>query len=307
MIVCAGEALIDMLPRQTAAGEEAFAPYAGGAVFNTAIALGRLGCPTGFVSGLSNDLFGTLLVDRLAGSNVSTEFAVRSDAPTTLAFVRLEDGHATYTFYDENTAGRMLEPVAMPILPTDVKAAFFGGISLVGDPCGAAYEAMMAAHAERCAIMIDPNVRPTFVTDETAYRARIRRMMEMADIVKVSDEDLHWLLGDGSIEDHAKALLASRTGLVCVTEGAEGATGFTANGAIKVAAETASVVDTVGAGDTFNAGVLASLFGAGFLDREAIANIEAESVENALTLGARAAAVTVSRAGANPPWAKELA
>src|SRR5919112_922413 len=116
MILSCGEALIDMLPRTTPAGEAAFAPYAGGAVFNTAIAIGRLGAPSGFFSGLSADLFGDLLRKVLRDSKVDTAPAHVSARPTTLAFVRLTDGQATYTFYDENTAGRMLSPADLPAL-----------------------------------------------------------------------------------------------------------------------------------------------------------------------------------------------
>ena len=105
MILCCGEALIDMLPRETDAGEPAFAPYPGGAVFNTAIALGRLGEAAGFYSGLSSDLFGQMLDKALTASGVDASLAPRVPRPTTLAFVPLTDGHAQYAFYDENTAG----------------------------------------------------------------------------------------------------------------------------------------------------------------------------------------------------------
>ncbi len=178
MILCAGEALIDMLPRQTAASEAAFAPYPGGAVFNTAIALGRLGADTGFFTGLSRDLFGTMLDDALTASKV-TSLAHRSDRPTTLAFVTLTDGQARYAFYDENTAGRMLTPADLPTLPANVDALFFGGISLVVEPCGAAYEALMTRESKTRVTMIDPNIRAGFITDEAAYRARIDRMLAL--------------------------------------------------------------------------------------------------------------------------------
>ncbi|KKL21687.1 hypothetical protein LCGC14_2442940, partial [marine sediment metagenome] len=130
MILCCGEALIDMLPR-THGGEKSFAPHAGGAVFNTAIALGRLGCDTAFFSGLSDDLFGQMLTDALAASGVDASPAARSDRPTTLAFVTLTDGQASYAFYDENTAGRMLSQDDLPTLGPDTQALFLGGISLV--------------------------------------------------------------------------------------------------------------------------------------------------------------------------------
>lgn len=102
MIVCCGEALIDMLPRESKAGEPAFAPYAGGAVFNSAIALGWLGAPVEFFCGLSSDLFGQQIRDVLASSNAGSRYAPISARPTTLAFVRLTDGQATYTFYGEH-------------------------------------------------------------------------------------------------------------------------------------------------------------------------------------------------------------
>ncbi|MGI1662678.1 carbohydrate kinase family protein [Palleronia sp. KMU-117] len=306
MILCCGEALIDMLPRRTEAGEDAFAPHAGGAVFNTAIALGRLGRPTGFFSGISTDLFGDLLARTLSDSSVSSRLAVRSDRPTTLAFVRLVNGHASYAFYDENTAGRMLSPEDLPDLQDEVGALFFGGISLVVEPCARAYEALLLREAPSRVIMIDPNIRPGFIRDEAAYRARIARMIAAADIVKLSDEDLHWLEGAGDTDAQATALLARGPRLVCITRGAEGVSGYAPGRRIDVAAERATVVDTVGAGDTFNAGLLASLDAAGVLAKGAVATLSDAAIRAALTLGARAAAVTVSRAGANPPWADEL-
>mgnify|MGYP001766448346 CR=1 FL=1 len=306
MILCCGEALIDMLPRETTAGEPAFAPYPGGAVFNTAISLGRLGSATGFLSGLSTDLFSAKLSAALAASNVDAGLAIRSDRPTTLAFVTLQDGHASYAFYDENTAGRMLVPADLPTLPATVRALFFGGISLPVDPCGSAYEALMLREAPTRVTMIDPNIRPGFIRDEAAYRARLSRMITVADIVKLSDEDLRWLEGPGEIEPLARGLLARGPKLVFVTEGAKGAHGFSAGLSLFEPSRRVTVVDTVGAGDTFNAGILAALDRAGALDKPALAAAGADLISACLRLGAAAAAVTVSRAGANPPWAKEL-
>lgn len=301
MILCCGEALIDMLPRETAAGENAFAPYAGGSVFNTAIALGRLGAPAGFLSGLSTDLFGQILDATLAASNVDASLAIRSDRPTTLAFVKLTGGQAEYAFYDENTAGRMITPADLPALPVEIDALFFGGISLPPDPCGATYEALMLREAPTRVTMIDPNIRPGFITDEAAYRARIGRMMGAADIIKSSDEDLAWLGLD------ARALVAGGAKLVCLTEGSKGVTAYWPGGETFVAAKKVAVVDTVGAGDTFSAGLLAGLHKGGLLTKPALAALTEAQLVPALELGVAAAAVTVSRAGANPPWAHELA
>ena len=307
MILSCGEALIDMLPRESVTGEPAFAPYPGGAVFNTAIALGRLGAPAGFLSGLSTDLFGQMLEAALAASGVDTSLVIRSARPTTLAFVRLVGGQASYAFYDENTAGRMLMAGNMPALPGAVAAIFCGGISLMVEPGGAAYEALFLREAPARVAMLDPNIRPSFIADEPAYRARITRMIAAADIVKLSDEDLRWLAGPGEIPALAAGLLAAGPKAVFVTEGAAGAHGFTARDAVFAPGLKVTVADTVGAGDTFNAGILAALHQAGALTKPGIAALDTTTLQAALTLGNRAAAVTVSRAGANPPFAQELA
>ncbi len=306
MILCNGEALIDMLPRESGAGEACFAPYPGGAVFNTAIALGRLGCKAGFLSGLSTDLFGQSLIAALAASDVGADYAIRSDRPTTLAFVTLRGGQASYAFYDENTAGRMLAPEMLPDLPQDIQAMFFGGISLAVEPCAIAYETLLLREAPRRLTMIDPNIRPGFIADEPAYRARIGRMIAASDIVKLSDEDLRWLAGPGEIEALIPALLAQGPKIIFITEGAQGAHAFTATDRVFCPAQRVQVVDTVGAGDTFNAGVLTALARAGMLHKAAIAAADGALIESCLRLGIAAASVTVSRAGANPPWAAEL-
>lgn len=306
MILCCGEALIDMLPRETAAGEPAYAPYAGGAVFNTAIALGRLGIPVEFFSGLSTDFFGVMLGETLAASRVGVRYASRSARPTTLAFVRLVDGHASYLFYDENTAGRMIEPADLPQLDDAVQALQFGAISLIPEPCGSTYEALMVREHGRRVIMLDPNIRPGFIPDAERHKARIRRMAAMSDIVKLSDEDLRWFSGSEELEVAARGWLDLGPSLVVVTRGRAGATAYTRTGTVSVPAKSVTVVDTVGAGDTFNAGLLAALSDRGLLSKAAIAAIADDALRDALAFGARVAAVTVSRAGANPPWRSEL-
>lgn len=307
MILSCGEALIDMLPRTSTAGEACFAPYAGGAVFNTAIALGRLGAPSAFFSGVSTDMLGEILADTLAASKVDTSLLARSDRPTTVAFVKLVNGQATYAFYDEATAGRMLSEDQLPALPDTVSTLFFGGISLVNDPAAATYEALQAREAPARVIMIDPNIRPGFIAGkEEAYRARIGRMVARADIVKLSDEDLHWLEGAGDLTALARGILARGPKVVFITEGAAGARAVTATQDRFVAARKVTVADTVGAGDTFNAGALTALHEAGALTKARIAALSDAELDAALTLGTRAAAITVSRAGANPPWREEM-
>jgi len=310
MILSCGEALIDMLPRETTKGEAAFAPYPGGALFNTALALGRLGLETGFVSGLSTDLFGQMLVETLAKSNVSVDLSQRSPRPTTLAFVSLKDGQASYAFYDENTALRLLTPADVPSLPAKVQAMVFGCISLVGQPCADFYEELLAQNAGDKLILIDPNIRAGFVDfvgDEAGYRARLDRMMARADIVKMSDEDMHWLMGAGPLDEIAAKLLAMGPKLVVVTQGSKGITGWTKDGKVNATAPKIAVADTVGAGDTVNAGILAGLDRLGALSKAGLAGLDDQALRGVLSLAARAAAITCSRPGANPPWANELA
>jgi fructokinase len=307
MIMCCGEALIDMLPRTSTLGEDAYAPYAGGAIFNTAIALGRLGVPTAFFTGLSDDMMGDLLRKTLRESGVDYSYCATLSRPTTVAFVKLVDGHATYAFYDEGTAGRMITEAELPALGDDCEALHFGAISLIPEPCGTTYEALLTReHASRV-ISLDPNIRPGFIKDKDAHLGRIRRMAAMSDIVKFSDEDLAWFGLDGDEEALARHWLHHGAKLVVVTRGAEGAVGYTANHKVTVPSERVTVVDTVGAGDTFDAGVLASLKMQNLLTKQQVARLDESQIGKALALGAKAAAVTVSRAGANPPWAREIA
>jgi fructokinase len=305
MILCCGEALIDMLPRTSTAGEPAFSPYSGGAVFNTAIALGRLGAPAGFLSGLSTDLFGQQLMADLAASNVDTSLAVRSDRHTTLAFVKLTDGKAEYAFFDEGTAGRMLAEADLPDIPASVTALHFGAISLIPEPCGSAYESLMRRVAGGPIVSFDPNIRPNFIPDRERHLARMRRMLGMSDIVKVSDEDLAWF-GEGDFNTVAPRWLSEGPKLVVMTRGGEGAVALAACGRVEVPAIRVTVADTVGAGDTFNAGLLDSLNRKGLLTREGLMRLTAAELADALAWAVRAAAVTVSRPGANPPWAHEM-
>lgn len=306
MILSCGEALIDMLPRESTLGEPAFAPYAGGAVFNTGIALGRLGVASGFFTGLSDDMMGDVLRDTLRKSNVDFSYCATLSRPTTIAFVKLVDGHATYAFYDENTAGRMITEADLPTLGDDCEALHFGAISLIPDPCGATYEALMQREHKTRVISLDPNIRPGFIKDKAAHMARIRRMAAMSDIVKFSDEDLEWFGMEGDHDSLARQWLEHGAKLVVITLGAEGAVGYTAQHKVHVPSEKVTVVDTVGAGDTFDAGILASLKLQNLLTKAQVANLTEEQIAKALALGAKAAAVTVSRAGANPPFAAEI-
>lgn len=306
-ILCCGEALIDMIPTDAEDGL-AYRPCSGGAVFNTAIALGRLGVATEFFSGLSTDLFGQKLCRSLKDSGVSYALSARSNRPTTLAFVALRDGHASYHFYDENSAGRMLTPQDIPPIPKEIGALYFGGISLCVEPGASTYEEIAVRHSEKRVVMIDPNIRPGFIADEARYRDRLIRMVGKADLVKVSDEDLAWISPhNGALENQVADLINAGPKIVIVTRGAKGAIAFLADGqSITVDAVRVEVIDTVGAGDSFNAGIMAKLGMLGILHKEAIASISPAHMQEAMHFASQVASITVSRKGADSPWPEEV-
>lgn len=301
-ILCCGDALIDMVPTVSADGQPCLRPLPGGALFNTAIALGRLGAPTAFFAPISTDPFGDLLRATLADSGVRTDLTPRTDRFTAMAFVTLTDGQARYRFVDQGSAGVMLAPADLPALPPAITALHFGATSLMQEPCGSAFEALALREAGKRLISLDPNIRPALLAEPDAYRARLARLIAVTDILKLSDEDLAWIGGEGLI-DH---WLDAGVKLVVVTRGGAGAEAWADCGHVVVPAVRVPVADTIGAGDTFAAGVLAGLAACGRLTPDGIARLEIGDLRRALSLAARAAAVTVSRTGANPPWAHEL-
>jgi fructokinase len=306
MILCCGDALIDFLPAKTTAGAAAYQPAVGGSVHNVAIALGRLGLPVSFFSGLSNDFFGEMIVSSLQHSKVSLAYCPRFDLHTTLAFVRMENGHARYAFVDDASAGRMLGVSNLPDIGTDVTCVHFGSIHLIRDPVAGAMEVLAARAARDTVITFDPNVRPSLITDRKDFLKRVRGFGQEADIIKLSDEDLNWLSDGEDFETIARRWLSRGTKLVILTEGEHGAQALSNSFHWRVPGVKTTVVDTVGAGDTFTAGVLASLEKAGALTKAALHEPAPQLVEEALRFGARAAAITCSRAGADPPWSHEV-
>ena len=278
MILCCGEALIDFLPRSDPGGADLFEPRAGGSGFNTAVALGRLKAPVRFFGGLSTDMFGALLRNTLAASGVDASMAVLSDRPTTLAFVRLVDGEPHYGFFDENTAGRMLTERDLPVLPPAITALHFGGISLVQEPAASAYEALLLQEHRDRVISLDPNVRPNLIGDRDAYLARMEILVANSDIVKLSEDDLAWLAPGAPVESFAAHWLALGARLVVITRAEEGALAFNIEVKAEAPAVAVRVVDAVGAGDTFSAGLLAALYSGGQLDKLAIRSLSQEQL-----------------------------
>jgi fructokinase len=306
MILCCGEALIDFLPRDGKDGATVYQPVNGGSVYNTAIALGRLDEAVGLFAGISTDFFGDGLRQGLAQSNVSPKFLRIKPQHTTLAFVKLENGHARYSFVDDASAGRNLTKADLPRLPKAVSALHFGSISLIPEPCGGTYEALLKREAKTRVISIDPNIRASLIKDRKKHLSRLLRLMALADIVKISDEDVQWMTGKADVSAAARTWLKAGAKLVAITRGGSGVEIFAKGRHVSLAAPKVSVADTVGAGDTFTAGFLTWLSRNTLLSKKAIASLGGEQLKDAAEFAMKAAAITVSRPGADPPWSQEM-
>ena len=306
MILCCGEALIDFLPRKGADGSEVYQPFNGGSVYNTAIALGRLGINVGLLAGISTDFFGDAIIDGLKASKVDTTYCRRKPNHTTLAFVKLSNGHARYSFVDEGSSGRNLVLRDLPRLPQKIEALHFGSISLIPEPCGGTYEELMNRAAPFKVISLDPNIRASLIDSKRQHLARLYRMIEMADVVKISDEDVFWMTGKKNLAGVARKWIKAGARIVAITKGSDGVEVFTKRFSFSLPAPRVDVVDTVGAGDTFTAGMLAQLSKQNQLTKKAILTIDEDSLRAVAAFAMKAAAVTVSRAGADPPWKREV-
>ena len=307
MIVSCGEALIDLIAGEDGAGGTVFGPRPGGSPFNVAIGIARLGVPAGFFGGLSEDFFGAMLKDALAASGVDRRFVVTSGRPSSLAFAMSTDDETEYAFFDQGSAGRMLTDADLPAFPRTVTALHFGSLSLTDEPCGSAFETLMQREQRDCLISLDPNVRPSQIGNRDGYIARIDRLAAMSDIVKLSVADLAWLAPDTEFAAVAERWLGKGAALVVLTKGAAGAEARSRTATASIAAAPAAVVDTIGAGDAFTAGLLAHLDTAGRLSKAAVGQLTSGELAAALGFAARVAAITVGRAGADPPWREELA
>ncbi|MFG2645326.1 carbohydrate kinase [Streptomyces sp. NPDC048370] len=295
MIVVAGESLIDLVPDGAAAGPlPALVPRRGGGPYNTAVALGRLGADAAFCSRVSTDAFGEALMDGLREAGVGTGLVQRGPEPTTLAVASVgADGSAEYGFYVEGTADRLF---ALPErLPEGVRAVSFGTCSLALEPGASAYEALLRRESGRGVLtFLDPNIRQGLIPDAAAYRERFASWLPYVSLLKLSEEDAAWLGGTPA------EWLEQGPSAVVVTRGGAGLTVHTPSAEVSVPAVRVEVADTIGAGDTVNA---ALLHGLGDRPMEAL---DAEAWSALLTYAARAAALTCTRPGAEPPYASEL-
>ena len=312
MIVACGEALVDFTVERSERGP-LYRPHVGGASLNVAVALARLEVAAAFLGGLSRDAFGRFLRAQLLASGVDPRYVCERAEPTALAFVQQEDGREpAFSFYGHGTAERVLRPDDLPpAFPPDVEALHFAGYSLHVEPVGTTLETLGRREQARRVIFLDPNVRPALTPDLDAGRARLEAWVRHADVVKASRADLDVLYPGSPADTVARSWLARPEGpgpvLVVVTLGADGASAFHTAGEVRVPSVPVTVVDTVGAGDAFSAGLLAWLHGARRLTRDGVARLGVSEITAALARAALVAALTCTRAGADPPRLADLA
>lgn len=297
MIVVCGEALIDLV-----AEGDVMRPHRGGGPYNSAVALARLGVDTAFLGRFSTDPFGQGLRRGLAENGVDMRYALSGDEPTPLALVQIGDGgEAEYHFYLEGTADRLVTGDMLPALDDAVRGVLVGTLSLVTEPAADAFADLAVRESERRLVMLDPNVRPAVVRDRAAYVARMERIAARAHVVKLSHADAAWLYPGEDVDAVARRLLDGGAAVVAMTLGERGAAMWCADGRAHATPPRVDVVDTVGAGDAFNAGLLAWADGRGLADPARIHDVTAGDLEEALRMATTVSALTCARAGADPP------
>lgn len=303
MFLVCGEALYDIFPRGEAGAALQMQAYRGGSPYNVALGLARLGAKVGFFGGFSSGPMGQSLRAALAGEGVEMRFSPDKDALTTLSLVELDaQGSPHYAFYGAGMADRLLEPADLPDLPAEVRALHFGSFSLVVQPCGATLLGFARAQAGQRVISYDPNVRPTVEPDMAVWRASLTEWLLVADMVKVSQEDLGLLYPGQDPLAVARGWLAQRPALVVVTRSEQGAVAFTQAGEMALPAPAIKMVDAVGAGDAFQAGLLEGLAAAGQLSRAGLEILPEAALRQAIVTGA----LTCQRAGADLPGRAEV-
>lgn len=297
-IALAGEALIDF----AGVGPLAFQGYVGGGVLNSAVACARLRQPTAFITQLSTDLFGEAILAHLKANGVDTRFVLRDSPPSTLAFVERTPTTNQYAFYMQGTADVLWAPPVLPELPDSCRYLHFGSISLLQDPAGSRITDLVETNRGKRIIVFDPNMRPSLVRDLQDYRRRFQRWLASTDLLKLSDEDVAVLSPGGRLDDAAASYLDAGPRVVIVTRGSEGATLYLRGQApIAVAAPQIALADTIGAGDTFTAGVLAALLQRGVEQAAQLAALDEAAWRDVLGFAAMAAALNCTREGADPP------
>jgi len=302
MLLSCGDALIDFLPVKAVDGRDAAVPVAGGSCLNIAVGIARLGAAAGFVGGISTDLFGRMIADHALASQVDLRYAVRSGHQTTLAFVRTVAGEPQYAFYDEATASRNWIYRRGSIAFDEVEAIHVGSTTLVNDEGASQARAMIDDAGGSVTISFDPNCRPALVRHKARYVEQMDAFAAAADIVRMSDVDFEFLYGGSDYAGRAKSFIEAGASLVVITRGIDGAQAWHGKaGMVEVRAPTVDVVDTIGAGDSFQAALLFALRALGRISAEALIEMNPDELGRALTFASICAAFTCGRAGADPP------
>ena len=307
MIVVSGEALMDVFAAGSTTSGMKLDARIGGSPLNVAIGLSRLAQPVAFFGALAQGFLGDRLMQALADEGVTTTCTVRIDAPTTLSLVGLDArGVPSYAFYGEGAADRVLPMAALDRIRPGARAFHFGSYAMVVEPVAATQRALVERERSRSLIAYDPNVRLNVEPDLARWRAVLDWMLARSHLVKISEEDLDLLLPGTEPAAAAADWLARGVALVVVTRGALGALAFTAQAHAQVPAVPCELVDTVGAGDSFQAALLAWCAERGCLSAAALRDINAGDLDAALRFAVQAAAITCSRRGADLPRRDEL-
>ena len=287
-----GEALIDIVDRPVAT------EHVGGSPLNVAVGLARLGRDIDFLTHIGDDAHGRRIAEyvKASGAQLVPGSTTADRTPTGVATIAA-DGSATYAFdLDWQLSGT--PPVRPPLF------VHTGSIAAVREPGCLAVAALLDAYHVSATVTFDPNVRPSLTVDRDLARERIDHLVQRSDIVKASDEDLLWINPNRAPEQTARTWLASGPALVALTMGDRGSLAFCAAGEARAAARPVEMVDTVGAGDAFMAGLLDALWELGLLGAERrtdLRGIGLEALTSALEVAALASALTVARAGADLP------
>ena len=271
-------------------------PIVGGGPANTAKAVARLGYPTYFVGGISSGEYGRAVELELLGSGVDLSLVHRGDAPTALAIATINDaGLASYEFKLDSTVSFNFHSSWLP--KGDAEVIHIGSVATLLEP--GASELYKWLSDKSATVVFDPNVRPSIQGDREIYRNSVERWIELAKIVKLSEDDFSWLY-ESSESDVIANWLSRGAEIVVVTRAERGLSAFTRDGRIDCPAAKVELVDSVGAGDTIGAVIVEGLL------KHGLGGLRADILKQVLERAAKAAGITCSRAGANPPWKEEL-